>query len=536
MAFASSRARFAAVARDVRPWLLLSCGLAGTVVAVLGCAVPSSGWLPIDALSALFLLPLFIAATADRAPRAGIMLAILATAIAAHRLEYLVIGFELAAILARCSPLGAVPLLAAAALLGGGAFDAIRNHELDAIMDHSGHVLRDHAFDLWRANALFVLLLAAVLPRLFLFRGAVLGLPIAGTYLLARLLLDVGSPVAQVWWGPALLVAGAMISVWGGWRANLAGTLDQAIGTLVAASLGGVAGAAGLVLLARGSDLPDAAALSGGALTLGALSTAAAAAVGKLACDEFARQAGTLRLDALGGLAALMPLTSLALAVCVVSLAGLPPTVGFGWLWMFAQALLSLTRTGGAAQALAVSLAAAGFGLAAALAVAAGVRLLATTCLGRPRTPRGAAAGDVRGPARAGLAGATGLLALFGIAPGAVLSLTAPAVRALSGTDRTVAPPAWLPAVVLGLIVVMAAILHRRPAQQIGQWEDGRGPPPSWLPFGDPAEQWSAASFAAAFQPALAWARPAFRSPPPLVLGVGLFLGLLVLSILLSLG
>ena len=518
---ARSLPRFGIVAAQLRPGVLAAFGLVGAGLSWLDCAVP--GLVPVDPLSALFLIPVFLCAAADRTPRAGLVVLALVAALLAPNLALLVLAFETAAMLAGRSPAGSVPLLALVAL--------------DRL--NAATAFHDHAIEGWRAAGMFVLLFAGVLPRMVRLGPSALALPFAALYVLARIMFDRAGPVVPGWWGPATIGVGAGLAVWGAWRANLAGTPDGAIGHLVVASLGAAIGSAGLLLIARGSDLPGLAALAGGALALTILSAAASGAIGLLSCNEIGRRAGSVMFDRLGGLARPMPLTSGALAVSVASLAAVPPMAGFAGWWMTLQALLGLARTGGPVQWLVIASATAAIGLSATLALMAAVRLVATVCLGRPRTPRTAAAEDATGAVRAGLVTATGLLLTFGIAPGVVLASIAPVAQALSGADRFPLPSPWFAPLLLALGTVAGAILYRRPRVAAERWEGGREPPPPWLPFGDPAEQWSAASFAAALQldrfPAavrrgFAWQRSDLRPPAAVALGIALFLVLLAAS------
>ncbi|MBU6498605.1 MAG: hydrogenase 4 subunit B, partial [Rhodospirillales bacterium] len=152
--------------------------------------------------------------------------------------------------------------------------------------------------------------------------------------------------------------------------------------------------------------------------------------------------------------------------------------------------------------------------LAAALAGMAAVRLVGAGFLGRPRSPRGAAAEEAGAPALAGMAGLAAMSVLIGLFPGAVLRLVGPAERLLLRADLVdragavlVAPQAGGPgyaalgiAILLGLALALVLAVTRRrmvAGQRRGPaWGCGFAPAPAWLPFGDPLTQYGAASFA----------------------------------------
>ena len=145
-----------------------------------------------------------------------------------------------------------------------------------------------------------------------------------------------------------------------------------------------------------------------------------------------------------------------------------------------------------------------------ALGAAAAVRLVGIGFLGRPRTPRTAATEEASLPVRLAVAGLAGLCVLLGIWPSLALALVRPAVTQLldaGWAGRLLVIPAQADgpgyaapglAVLLALSGVLLAWIARGRAGQGGQrvppWESGLDEPPPWLPFGDPASQYSAAS------------------------------------------
>jgi NADH:ubiquinone oxidoreductase subunit 5 (subunit L)/multisubunit Na+/H+ antiporter MnhA subunit len=222
--------------------------------------------------------------------------------------------------------------------------------------------------------------------------------------------------------------------------------------------------------------------------------------------------AGTRRLDRLGGLIHRMPVTAACTLAGLFGVVALPVGFGFAAFWLLVQSLLSTARIGGFSLQILIAAIAALIALSMGLSMMAAVRLFGVAFLGRPRTPRTAAADEITLPRRASLTGLAVLSGLLGLLPGLAL---APAWQALSMLTGAAPNGRWLLLMLgsdqvgyaalplAGLLAFAAAAMlvwlsrrgvaeHRRePA-----WSGGFAAPPAWLPFGDPATQISAASFA----------------------------------------
>ena len=356
-------------------------------------------------------------------------------------------------------------------------------------------------------------------------------------YVLVRLLFDLCGPAQPIWWGVPLLVLGAGGAVLGGLRANMEDDIKSVLACSTVENIGLIAIGLGLALAARGADLSTLAALALGGAMLHALAHALFKSLLFVGAGAVQHGAGSRSLARLGGLIHRMPVTTACVLAGAASLAALPPSAGFAGEWTLLQAVLAGPRIGGLGLQTLICVVAALMALAAALAAAAAVRLVGVAFLGRPRVPRAAVAEEALPPVRAamiGLAVAAGVVGLF---PGAVLALAEPALRRLttSGLDPgtgllTVVPQADMPgysALGIALLLALAASLvvwlvrtwavqgHRAgPA-----WDCGFGPPPPWLPFGDPLTQYGGASFAQplrrALGPALLHASETVDMPAP---------------------
>ena len=514
--------------------------------------------LAIDGLSAVFLLLLCLvgvaaAATAfdDKSPTAPALPLFLGgmalTVLAADGFS-LLLGFEGMSVASFALMLGhhrdagvpaAARLYIGMAVVGGACL-------LPAIAllapggDFGFAAMRAHPPEGWRATAIFLLVLIGAgskaglaplhvwLPPAHAAAPAYVSALMSGAmtkvalYVLVRLLFDVCGPGQPMWWGVPLILLGAVGAVLGGLRANLEADIKTILASSTVEHIGLICVGLGIALAARAADLSGLAALAFGGALLHAMAHGLFKALLFLAAGATQHAAGTRRLDRLGGLIHGMPRTTALVLVGVAGLAGLPPSGGFAGEWTLFQAILAAPRLGGLGWQI---LAAGGAGLmalAVALAAAAAVRLIGVAYLGRPRSPRAAAAQDPGLATQAALAGLAGLSLLVGLFPGGVLRLFGPALTRAVGTDLAdhaglfaIRPQADLSgyaapgvAILLGLAGVLVFFTVRRwtvAGERRGPaWDGGFGDPPPWLPFGDPATQYGGASFAQPLRRALA--------------------------------
>jgi hypothetical protein len=339
--------------------------------------------------------------------------------------------------------------------------------------------------------------------------GAVLPAAIA---ILIRLTGDLSGQTVQAWWGFVLLAAGGGIAVLFAWRAATDAGISESVANLVRRQGGLMLTAAGLALIARAADLPQAQSLALEAAMLLALGGGLAGTAATLAAGAISASAGTGRLSRLGGLIHTMPWCSGALSAGLLALSALPPGLGFASVWLLFQALLYAPRTGPLAGQLPLALTALAIALSAAAATSASVRIIGIAVLGRPRSPTGAGAREI---ARAGciiLSGLAGLSLIAGLIPAPVIrALAAPAVRSLAGSSpgirggvtmlsTSAASPGYAALPVAALLacatgcVIMVLRWRRRDAKSGGIWFGGMKPP-FGLPFGEPMAQSAGAGF-----------------------------------------
>jgi hypothetical protein len=338
--------------------------------------------------------------------------------------------------------------------------------------------------------------------------------PIMAAYLVIRLLFDLCGTGQPLWWGVPLLLAGAGIATIASLRGALADLLDEAVSQVSLHQLGLAAIGLGVALCARGVDLPSVASHAVDAAWLAIACHALCRALLLRCADAVANGAGTRRLDCLGGVIHRMPTTTGACLTGLFTIAILPPGLGFAAFWLVFQSLLAAARIGSYGLGLLVAVVTLVTGASAGLAALAAMRVATVVFLGRPRTPRAAAADEVARPVQLLLAGMAALLALLGVFP--TLALL-PAFRWGDGAasvsllglrigSQTPGYGATFIAVLVASVWIGLSKVVRRP--RLGRreldWSGGFSPPPAWMPFGDPTTQCGPTSFVAPIQDLIA--------------------------------
>lgn len=336
------------------------------------------------------------------------------------------------------------------------------------------------------------------------------GLRVLPIYGVIRVLADLSGPAQPVWWGLPLLVMGVVAAVWGARSAGRGDSPGSVLAAVTDLHLGILFAGVGIALLARGADLAPLATLAMAATLLHALHHAVFVTLLWLGNRAIEGGAGTSALDHLGGLIHTMPVTSLCLLAGGFAASILPPGAAFASLWLLWQAVFAAPRAGGLGLGVLLGVMAGALALALTLGTASLLRLLGVALLGRPRTPRVAAAQEVGKPAQTMLIGMAVFVGLLGLLPSVTVALIAPAARFLMGSDVASGPAIFLrpaadlapgasgyAALPFALLVLAAGGLvwlvlrghsvpgHRRAAA----WNDGFAAPPPWLPLGDPATQ-----------------------------------------------
>ncbi len=349
----------------------------------------------------------------------------------------------------------------------------------------------------WHAAAVLLLVLvgAGMVSRL----SATIAI-----YLVLRVLFDLCGVGQPLWWGVPLLLAGAGIAAIGSLRAALADTLHKVLSVGSLHQVGLAVVALGVALCARAVDLPSMASRALAAAWLALVCHLLCRTLLLMCADTVESGAGTRRLDLMGGLLHRMPVTSGCCLVGLFTVAVLPPGLGFAAFWLLFQSLIAAARIGDFGVQLLVLVVAALTALSVGLMALSTVRLFGIGFIGRPRTPRAAAAEEAPRPVRLVLIGVAALLGVFGLLPALVLLPTIGWTHVASGQWLALSTGAEVPgyspvavAVLLALVAFAALHVLRRPGERRREpaWSGGFAAPPPWLPFGDPATQSGPASF-----------------------------------------
>jgi hydrogenase-4 component B len=240
-------------------------------------------------------------------------------------------------------------------------------------------------------------------------RAAMAGVAVnVGFYGLWRFLGILGRP--PIWLAVAVLVAGGVTALLG----IAFAAVESGLNRLVAFSS---VENAGIILVGYGVALAGAAThhtevIAAGLLaaTLQVLAHSVAKCSLFCSCAFFESGLGTDKVESLRGIGRRYPWSAAAFGVGSITLAGLPPTIGFVSEWLVLESLLQEFRIHLLALRLAMALAGALVALTVGVALLCFTRLVGLVLLGRPRS---AAA-----PAVAGGATDTGRTARDGIATG----------------------------------------------------------------------------------------------------------------------
>ena len=237
-----------------------------------------------------------------------------------------------------------------------------------------------------------------------------------GVYGMWRFLAILGRP--PIWLVIAVLLLGGITAVLGIAFAGVQTRLARVVAYSSVENAGIIVTGFGVALAGAASAAPllEAAGLLAATLHAVAHAIAKSALFTATASLEDAR--GTDDLERLRGMGRVLPFSGVTFAAGALSLAGLPPTIGFVSEWFVLEALMQEFRLPGLALRLAMAGAGALIALTSGLAVLAFVRVLGLVLLGRrpDDVGRGAEAGWV---GRAGL----GALALSCIAIAAITPL-----------------------------------------------------------------------------------------------------------------
>jgi hydrogenase-4 component B len=236
-----------------------------------------------------------------------------------------------------------------------------------------------------------------------------------------------------------------------------------------------------------------------------------------LAAGSVLHGTGTRQIDQLGGLLGRMPRTGLAFLVGAVAICGLPPLNGFVSELLIYMGLLRSTNTVTSALWLASAFSAAGLALIGALAVACFVKVFGVVFLGQARSEQARQAHEAGSSMTAPMAVLAGICAFIGLGSPLLAPLLDRAAAAwapgLSHPRTAVLAPLATISALSGVLVAALLLgsgwlgLRTRRAGAVGTWDCGYAAPTARM-------QYTASSFGQLLVAMFSWAlRPRVHRP-----------------------
>ena len=265
-------------------------------------------------------------------------------------------------------------------------------------------------------------------PVSALMSGAMVNLGVYGIILVGRTLM----PDGPQWWWLVVSVLGGLTAVVGALYAATSRDLKRLLAYSTADNMGLVMLALGASGLSLATHHPRVSSL--------ALVTAMVLVVNHslfkstlfLGAGAVHATTGSRNMDQLGGLARLMPLTSVSFLVGALAVSAIPPFNGFAGEWLLFQSLLHSFADHSVASVVAGTLAVAAMALTGGLTVIAFVKAYGITFLGRGRSDDALGAHEATRSMRAGEAGLALACVVTGIVPYLVVGSATRAVSSLA--------------------------------------------------------------------------------------------------------
>lgn len=342
-----------------------------------------------------------------------------------------------------------------------------------------------------------------------------------GVYGIVRLTTLV--PVPPVWWGVALIVAGAMSGAGGISFAAAQRDLKRLLAYSSIENIGIIVMGIGLATLGRSLNRPEWVVLGLGGALLHVLNHSLFKPLLFMGAGSILHATHTREMDLLGGLGKRMPRTFVLFLIGAVAICGLPPLNGFvSELFLYIGFFKTAVATSAVSGWVALSVVA--LALVGALAVASFVKLLGAVFAGLPRSRR---VEHARDPDRTMLAPMwilAGCCIAIGVLPKITIGILGPAIaiwapnplQTLPSINSCV-PMTWLTAIAISLLTAVGLgswWLFRRPAaaRAAGTWDCGYARPGNRM-------QYTGSSFSQMIVELLAWVLWP-RARPPQIEGV----------------
>ncbi len=257
-----------------------------------------------------------------------------------------------------------------------------------------------------------------------------------GIYGLIRSMILLGPP--QAWWGVVLMGVGGVTGVLGIAYALAQGDLKRLLAYSSVENVGIITLALGMGILGAASGAPVVAVLGIAGALFHVVNHALFKGLLFLGAGVVAHATGTLEIDRQGGLLKRLPWTGACFLVGAVAIAGLPPLNGFqGELLIYLGAFSGLPAKSGVLT-IASLVGIGGLALIGGLAAACFAKAFGIVFLGEPRSDRAMRAHEAGLAIRVVMAILAGLCIVLGLAGPFLVVILGPVVAAITGMDSGV--------------------------------------------------------------------------------------------------
>ncbi|MBI5870828.1 MAG: hydrogenase 4 subunit B [Actinobacteria bacterium] len=252
-----------------------------------------------------------------------------------------------------------------------------------------------------------------------------------GIYMMIRIYLDF-LPGSYLWWGLALLVAGAISSLLGVLYALSESDLKRMLAYSSIENIGIILLGLGSALVFQSFGLDSLAALGLAAALFHTINHAAFKALLFLGAGSVINATHTRNIEKYGGLIKVMPQTAFFFLIGSIAIAALPPLNGFFSEWLTFQALFQGVMAFDVATKVVFILAIGSLAFTGGLAAACFVKAFGITFLARPRSEQAMHASESARSLLVAMAGLSLVVAGLGLFAGVVLGELTPVAGSLA--------------------------------------------------------------------------------------------------------
>ena len=248
-----------------------------------------------------------------------------------------------------------------------------------------------------------------------------------GIYGMVRTVFDLagfGTSPDYAWWGMVMIVVGAASALIGVLYAVVERDIKRVLAYSSIENIGIILMGLGLSIVFASYHLASLSAIALVASMIHAVNHSFFKGLLFMGAGSVLQTTHTKDMERLGGLARLMPWTSLLFLVGAISISGLPPFNGFVSEWLLLQALLSSSAIPSTILQISIAFASLPLALTIGLAAATFVRLFAMTFLSKARSAFALNIREVPRNMVSGMAILASACILFGIVPSLGISLS----------------------------------------------------------------------------------------------------------------